>query len=254
MVFLLFEDYLLYYIFKNFNEQKKELIASIKDFIKILLNIKFNFEDNTIDLLNLATRINWIQSYSMEIVTIIKTYIFLNSFEKGEDLNKKIKIKIQELGVLYNNNIDINNNIKIINRPFYNIIGALINILISNLSQILSEIKNQEKLNELLDKLNNIYYSLLLNNNALNLSSKEIHLLHETIKIISILSFNDKIQEMEQKKQLLINFIQKKIISEKKEKIELKTKNEGPKLKIDNNNKGEAETEDTEEEKNLKIF
>ena len=66
--------------------------------------------------------------------------------------------------------------------------------------------------------------------------------MHETIKIISILSFN----ESEENKKLMIDFIQKKIINETKEK---NNKIEGPKLKEVNDN---SETEDTEEEKYLK--
>ena len=33
---------------------------------------------------------NWIESYSMEIISLINLYIFLNKYKKGDELNKKI--------------------------------------------------------------------------------------------------------------------------------------------------------------------
>ena len=60
------------------------------------------------------------------------------------------KEKIPEMNQKYND-LNLGENIKIINRVFYNIIGSLINIFILNLDQILSEIKNQESLNNLLE-------------------------------------------------------------------------------------------------------
>ena len=142
----------------------------------------------------------------MEITSIIKMFIFLNSFKIEEDLNARIKEKIKELNEEYNN-FNLPENIKIINRIFYIIIGSLINLLISDLNKILSEIKDQQRHNDLLDNLNNLYYSLLSNNNGLNLSCKEIHLLHETIKIISILSFDDIKEEIENNKKIIVDFI-----------------------------------------------
>ena len=131
----------------------------------------------------------------------------------------------------------MNSNIKIINRVFYIITGSLINLLISNLNQILSKINEQESLNDLLDNLNNIYFSLLSYNYKLNLSSKEIHILHETIKIISILSFNNDKQKIEQDKKLMIDFIQKKLVKNNKEMNEENKKVEFPKLKTEKKKK-----------------
>ena len=244
---LLLDDYLLTFINKNIKRIELKEIKSIKAFIKIILENKFSFNENSLDLKNLSTQLNWLESYSLEIISIIQMYIFLNSFENENDLIDKIKNIISELNEEYNNNNIIPKTIKIINRVFYIIIGSLIRILISDLNQILSDINNQISLDKLLDNLNNIYYSLLSTNNALNIGSKEIHQFHETIKIISILSFNEKEGEMEQNKKLMIDFIQKKIISGG-EKI---NKNiEGPKLKKEKENN--IEIEDTEEEKNLK--
>ena len=81
----------------------------------------------------------------------------------------------------------------------------------------------------------------------MNIRNKEIHQLHETIKIISILSFDEKEEKLKQNKKLMIDFIQKKIISDNEREI---NKIEGPKLKTENEN--EVENEDTEEERNLK--
>ena len=238
---LLFEDYLLYFIHKNIKEFELKKIINIKSFIKIILENKFNLNDNKFNLEILSALLNWIETYSMEIISIINMYLFLNKYDKSNELNIKIKDTIPELNKEYDK-LEISNNMKLINRTFYNIIDSLINILICNLNKILSEIKNQESLKDLIDNLNNVYYSLLLNNNLLNLSSKGIHTLHETIKIISILSFN----ESEENKKSMIDFIQKKIINKTKEKNKII---EGPKLKTDNDNN---ETEDTEEEKYLK--
>ena len=249
---LLLEDYLLAFILKNLNlkQQNMEIILSIKSFLQIILNNKFNYTENNINIENLSLQLNWIESYSMEIVSILNMFIFLNNFSKDINLNEKIKEKIDEINIEYDN-FNISQNIKIINRVFYNIIGSLINLLISDLNKILAEIISQQSLNDLLNDLNNIYYSLLSNNNSLNLSCKEIHSLHETIKIISILSFNDSEEEIEKNKKLIIDFIQKKIIN--KEKLDLKNKIEGPKLKKENDNNNEnIQEDDTEEEKYLK--
>ena len=249
---LLLEDYLLTFIIKNFNLQKFLSNANIIDFIKIILINKFNLNEKNLNLEDISLIFNFIESYSMEIVSIIKMYIFLNSFKVGNELNQKIEEKISEINEKYNN-MDIPENIKIINRVFYNTMETLINILIANLDKILLEIKTQENLNTLLDNLNNVYYSLLSINNSLNLSSKEIYILHETIKIISILTFDANEEEMKKNKKLVIDFIQKKIINSNKEKNDLKNKIEGPKLKAENNNNDlDKEIEDTEEEKYLK--
>ena len=84
----------------------------------------------------------------------------MHSYNKGDELNKKIKDTIPEINNEYNN-LEITNNMKLINRTFYNTIDSLINVLICNLNIILSEIKDQERLNDLIDNLNNLYYSLL---------------------------------------------------------------------------------------------
>ena len=250
---LLIEDYLFYFIDSNFKGQKLISINYIKSFMKIILCNKFDFKESNSDIYDVSTMLNWIQSYSYEIVCLIKLYSSLNSFIQNNDennnkLDEKIKKNITESNYEYEN-LDINKNIKIINRVFYNIIGSLIKTLIIDLNNILSNIKNQEQFNNLLDNLNNLYYSLLSINNNLNLSCKEIYLLHETINVISLLSYNDEKEDLIKNRALMIDFIQKKIIN--KEKIEPKSKNEGPKLKNENNNE-EEEEEDTEEEKYLK--
>ena len=247
----LFDDYLLLFIDKNFKGQNNKSIISIKSFMKIILENKFNLNEDNLDIQKISTLFNWIESYSLEIISMIKMFVFLNSYKKNDDLNEKIKNQIPKTNIDYNK-LNISNNIKIINRVFYNIIDSLISILISDLNQILSEIKDQESLDTLLDNLNNIYYALLSINNILNLSSKEIYLLHETIKIISIFSFNNNEEEVNKNKKLLIDFIQKKIIKENKEDNKQINKIERPKLKTQNN-KEQVETEDTEEEKNLKM-
>ena len=249
---LLFEDYLLTFIDKNFKGLKYKSIFGIKAFMEIILENKFDLNENNSDLEKLSFKVNWIESYSMEIISIIKMYIFLATFKKSDDLNKKIKDTISELNEEYNK-LNISENSKLINRIFYITIGSLINTLIYDLNIILSGIKDQESLNVLLDNLNNIYYYILSNNNALNLNSKEIFQFHETIKVISILSFNDDKEKIEQNKKLMTDFIQKKIINENKDENEIKSKIEGPKLKIENNKINDSiEKEDTKEEKDLK--
>ena len=74
---LLFEDYLLYFIHKNFNGIEYKTITNIKSFIKIILENKFNSNDNNkFNLEKLSSQLNWIESYSMEIISIIKMYFF----------------------------------------------------------------------------------------------------------------------------------------------------------------------------------
>ena len=243
---LFLDDYLMNFVIKNIKNIELKTIINIKKFIKIILDNKFNIKENRLDLKNLSTQLNWLETYSLEIISVIHLYIFINSFENDNDLIYKIKNNISELNEEYNN-INVQKNLKIINREFYTSIGALIRILISDLNQLLSDIKSQTSLDKLLNNLNNIYYSLLSINNTLNIRNKEIHQLHETIKIISILSFDEKEEKLKQNKKLMIDFIQKKIISDNEREI---NKIEGPKLKTENEN--EVENEDTEEERNLK--
>ena len=99
------------------------------------------------------------------------------------------------------------------NKIFYVIIGTTIKILISNLNDILSRIKDNENFNNFINNLNNNYYTLLSINNNLNLSCKEIYLLHQTIKIMTIFSFDNNENNIEKEKKIMIEFIQKKIIA-----------------------------------------
>ena len=191
----------------------------------------------------------------MEIISIIRLFLFFNSFNYANcNLIEKIKNNIKELNEEYDK-YNISKDIKIINRPFYNIISSLIKVIISDLENILSSINDQEKFNNLLDNLNNIFYSLLSNNNNLNLSLKELISFHESIKIISILSFNNKDDSIKKDKKMIIDFIQKSIINRVKNEQKLKNNNHPifykekfNKEKIDNN----INAEETEEEKKLK--
>jgi len=214
---LLFEDYLLTFINKNFKELKYKSLINIKSFLKIILENKFNLNDNYINLLGFFNRFNWIESYSKEIVLIIKIYIFLNLYIEDDELNKKIKETISEINQEYKNKYYNNNNIKIINSVFYIIIDALINIFISGLNQIFIKIKSQESLSNLLNDLNNIYHSLLSINIILNLNNEQLNLLHKAIKIMSLLSFNDNEEKFEKNKKILIDFIQKETMNKNKE-------------------------------------
>ena len=94
---LLFEDYLLYFIHKNIKEYEFKKIINIKSFIKIILENKFNLNDNKFNLEILSAILNWIETYSMEIISIINMYLFLNKYEKSNELNEKIKGTIPEL-------------------------------------------------------------------------------------------------------------------------------------------------------------
>ena len=246
---LLLEDDLLNFIDKNFKGLTIQSMICLKEFLKIILNNKFDLKNyKNYDFQKISHIFNLIESYAIEIITIMNFYIFLKSFENNNNLNEKIEKYISEIRNEYDG-LNINKNIKIINRIFYIIIGSLIYILISELNNIVSKIKEKNDLNNLIDNLNNIYYSLLSLNNNLNLSCKEIYLLHETIKILDILSFKSDEHDMEKDKKIVIEFIQKKIIN--KEKNEDNKKIEGPKLKNENNH-DKIEDEDTEEERKLK--
>ena len=211
---LLLSDYLLTFIDKNFKGMTKELINNLKSFVNIILDNKFDLKENNLDLENLSSILNWIDSYSMEIISFINIYKYLSSNKNGANLIKMIIDKIPELSKKYDN-LKLSTNIKLINKVFYIIIGSLINLLFYELNQILLEIEDQESLNNLLDNLNNAYYSLLSINNNLNLSMKEIHILHEIITIINVLSFKENEEEIKTNKKLMINFIQNNIIKER---------------------------------------
>jgi len=249
---LILEDYLLYFINKyyEYNKLSQSSITNIKEIIKIILSNKFGtYKDG--DIRNISQQLNWIESYSMEIISIIKIFIFLDSFNYTNcNLIEKMKNNIKELNEEYDK-IKITQNIKIINKPFYSMIGSLIKILISDLENILSNIHDQEKFNILLDDLNNIYYTVLSNDNNLNLSCKELFSFHEAIKIISILSFNNKEDKIKKDKKMMIDFIQKKIINKVKNEQKLKNINQ-PRLKKDKKDNNFDEVEETDEERNLK--
>jgi len=76
----------------------------------------------------------------MELISIIKLFLFLNSFNNANfNLIENIKNNIIDLNEEYDK-YNINKNIKIINRPFYSMIGSLIKVIISHLENILSNI------------------------------------------------------------------------------------------------------------------
>ena len=69
---LFLKDYLLYFIFKNSIEEKETDINNIKSFLEIILMDKFKLNINYLDRKDLLNLLIWIESYSMEIITIIK--------------------------------------------------------------------------------------------------------------------------------------------------------------------------------------
>ena len=65
---LLFDDYLLFFIYRSFKEEKSIDIKNIKLFIYLILNNKFKFNTIINDMKNLSILLNWIESYSTEII------------------------------------------------------------------------------------------------------------------------------------------------------------------------------------------
>ena len=250
---LLFKDYILYFINKYYKEEKDFNINDIKSLIEMILDNKFKINNIQIDLKIISSTLIWIESYSMEILLIIKFYNYISMFIKGK-LLEKIRNEIILLNNQYDN-LEIDKNIIIVNRVFYIILASLIKVFISNLSDILSPIKDIENYNFLINNLKNIYYNLLSLNNNMYLNCKEIYLFHQTIKIISILSYDHDECEIEKEKKTLIEFIQKKIINEKEGKKEIilkKPKIECNNENIEKDNNENKETKDLDEEKILK--
>ena len=259
---LLLDDFLYFLIFKYIKEEKDHSIINIKSFIYIVLSI---LPKEEIDLNNLAVQLNWLVTYINEIIEIVKLFSFLNQYPKIDCVNDKIKNNIPELTEElkkyipeiteeFKKNYKTNGfgeNMILVNEIFYVIIGSLIKIFIINLTNIISEIKDQDKFNQLLYNLNNMYFSLLSINNNLSLYSKEIYLFHQTINVISILSFCKNDSDIEKDKSMILEFINKKIIkdqkSEKKVNIHLNLKKEN-----NNDEKNEKTIEENEEEKKLK--
>ena len=244
----LLSDYLIFLIYKYIKDEKIISIMDIKLFLQIILELKFGSNTNNIDFQNLCVEINWIGTYIFEIIPIIKVYIFLNTFDNN-NLIEKIKNNFEDLNSEYES-LEINDNMKLINKVFFIIIGSLIKVFISNINNFLLTIEDQNKFNIQKDNISNIYNSLLLINNNLNLCSKEVFLLHQTIKIISLLSFSNEENDFEKDKKITIQFITKRIIN--KTKTNKIIKKEGPKLKNAEDNNNNEEDIDTEDEKALK--
>ena len=244
----LLSDYLIFLIYKYLKDEKIISIMDIKLFIQIILELKFESNTNNIDFQKLCVEINWIGTYISEIISIIKVYIFLNNFD-NDNLIEKIKNKFEDLNSEFES-LEVNENMKLINKVFFIIIGSLVKVYISNINNFLSTIEDQNKFNIQKDNISNIYNSLLLINNNLNLCSKEIYLLHQTIKIISLLSFSSEENDFEKDKKITIQFINKRIIN--KTKASQNKKNEGPKLKKEEDNNNNEEDIDSEDEKALK--
>ena len=240
---LLFEDYLLFYININYKEETKYNKNELKIFLKKIITKKFE-NNKIVNIKDFCSKVNWLESYSTEIIPLLNTFGFLRESIQNlhDELNNGIKtIKLNSENASFN--------WKIVNEVFYLYNETLIKILVSNLDILMSKIKKQEEFNQLIDELNNIYFSIIINNNNLNLKSKEIYSLHEAINIISLLSFNKPEIEVEKDKQFMSSFIHKKIIKEKKESSNKEKK--GPKFK--DNKIGDIEDiEDTQEEKQLK--
>ena len=242
---ILLEDYLLFFIYKNYKEEKSIYINDFKLFFKMILNNKFDM-NKTNNIKDFCSKINWIETYSFELISILTIFGFLR--ESINDLINKVNEQLNKNKLILKPK-NYSDNLNLINGVFYLCIESLIQILIINLNILLKKIKFQEQFNNFINELNNIYYSILIINNNLNLKSKEIYSLHESINVIKLLSFDKPEDEIEKEKDFMITFIHKKIIKENKDKLNKEKK--GAKLKVNIEGKVQ-EIEDTKEEKKLK--
>ena len=199
---LLINDYFTIFFINNINNRKNKKIKKeenkictyidkieiIIKFLNLLANIRNkiinNFTKDSKPDINIALRlakvINWIESYSEEIILILQ--IFMKLFLMIPQLYEYLVTEINKKEVKYK--IEKNKeHFSIINEVFFVVINSIVKII--NTRDEIYEL-SENNLHNLLNLNKEILRDVLLLENNLNLYSEEVLILKEIIKIIVI--------------------------------------------------------------------
>ena len=205
---LLLEDYYTIFIGKNLKiDDDKNFVNVLKKVLKLFVSLRRkegNEKEKENGLECLANTINWVESFSDEIIIILQVFYKLNKiidnlFDKIQENTKKI-------------NLDTNNSNAILN-----MIDSILNVVTSD-AQIYIEKDQEQELNTNQEILNQI---LQININ-LNLNSKEVSSLQELMKIINFLNKYKKNQISNIEKVIQFFSEESKLINKKNEKDAVK--------------------------------
>ena len=207
----LLNNYFMIFLMNNLNKKKNKKLKNERDnilkidkignIIKLLnltvnirmkiINYYLNNEEKEIDIINLLTKtINWVESYSEEIILIIRVYIKLDLIVP--ELFEKIQSKISKKEIKYKILDKNNKQIPINNEVFFIIINSFLNIINSN-DEIYKLSENI--VNNLLNIFKEILKDIIILENNLNLYSDEVITLKEIIKIVELFYDNDIINK-----------------------------------------------------------
>ena len=174
-------------IWYNFNEDNIKLLKLMinlrnnsQDAIKYLLG---NKENNNI-VNNFAENINWIESYSEEIILIEKIFTKLNAYIS--ELYKKIDEIINNKIIKYQVSDNKYNYFLIINEVFFIFINTLIRTIYLSPKNELNNSENN--LSDFISDIKIIYEKILQLENDLNLYSEEIINLKQIINLTELFS------------------------------------------------------------------
>ena len=181
---LFLEDYYTLFIQKifrrnnykeNINKIDKNNYYEIKKMLKLIIKIRNNCERDE-ELRNIASLINWIECYSIEIGNI------LNMFSK---LNSIIYILYDEIEKIINNNEieyaipnkrqEYTDYTSIVNKALFYGMESILKVITSNEYIYDKLIKEEEKFKKFMNVIKEIYEIFSILNNNLFLYSKEIY-------------------------------------------------------------------------------
>ena len=210
----LFEDYMSFIVNND-----------IKTLLKIIINHKFNCKNKDINNLSLIIKItNWLETYLEEyLIPIINFFLFLQLCEI-KDVFILLEKNINESFINMNKIKEINENEKILNESLYYTISSLIKIFFQKFSGIIGEIKDYNSFKYLVNNLVTNLESLKIVNGKLNLNCKNLILFEELIKIMKFILNDENTEELENKKNLLLDFINLNKVNDKPLENEIITK------------------------------
>ena len=212
--FKIINDYYTIFISNIVNKSKKgkNLISIFtydnidinKKILDLMVNLRFkNFNDNDI-IIKMAKTINWVESYSKEILLLQK--IFMKLYQKNSCIYQLIEDKIYNEQIKYEDRSNNNKRcIPIINEGFFIFINTILRIICTE--EKIYELSE----NDLLDILkvnNDILVDVLQLENDLNLYSEEVINLKEIIKLIELFHYYE-IMNVENIKKILKYFSNK---------------------------------------------
>ena len=182
---LFLEDYYTIFIHNNLTNYIKSLgnnkfdLSELKEILKFLVNQnKDNIKQNH-DLETLAKIINWIETYSIEITYILKTYVMLGNYI--DDIYNKMEGFVKDDIIIYEINEKCPEYTSIVNKALFNGFESILKVINSSKELYLNLKDNSKIINmkkEILSQMNKF-------NLNLKLFSKELLTLQEIIEIIN---------------------------------------------------------------------